>query len=150
MPGANGRRRLTSASWRLGAESAKFAGMNTHAAPCGALLRRWREQRRLTQSDLALAADSSTRHLSARVRDGGLYKDLETHAGALPPRSPSVEAVKRLLNLVAGLVEHMSLWIFKMSVHGHSIGIDRPPRPHAEFALLRICLVNGVRVNHLD
>jgi transcriptional regulator with XRE-family HTH domain len=38
--------------------------MNTQAAPFGALLRRWREQRRLTQSDLALAADSSTRHLS--------------------------------------------------------------------------------------
>ena len=38
--------------------------MNAHAAPFGALLRRWREQRRLTQSDLALAADSSTRHLS--------------------------------------------------------------------------------------
>ena len=38
--------------------------MTTQAAPFGALLRRWREQRRLTQSDLALAADSSTRHLS--------------------------------------------------------------------------------------
>jgi transcriptional regulator with XRE-family HTH domain len=48
----------------LGAESARFAGMSTQAAPFGALLRRWREQRRLTQSDLALAADSSTRHLS--------------------------------------------------------------------------------------
>jgi len=48
----------------VGAESAKFAGMSTHAAPFGALLRRWREQRRLTQSDLALAADSSTAHLS--------------------------------------------------------------------------------------
>jgi transcriptional regulator with XRE-family HTH domain len=30
----------------------------------GVLLRRWREQRRLTQTDLALAANSSTRHLS--------------------------------------------------------------------------------------
>jgi transcriptional regulator with XRE-family HTH domain len=38
--------------------------MRTQAAPFGALLRRWREQRRLTQQDLALAADSSTRHLS--------------------------------------------------------------------------------------
>jgi transcriptional regulator with XRE-family HTH domain len=32
--------------------------------PFGALLRRWREQRRVTQSDLALGAGSSTRHLS--------------------------------------------------------------------------------------
>ena len=38
--------------------------MSSQAAPFGTLLRRWREQRRLTQSDLALAADSSTRHLS--------------------------------------------------------------------------------------
>jgi transcriptional regulator with XRE-family HTH domain len=30
----------------------------------GVLLRRWRERRRLTQADLALAANSSTRHLS--------------------------------------------------------------------------------------
>src|SRR5579871_5137806 len=30
----------------------------------GPLLRRWRERRRMTQSDLALAAESSTRHLS--------------------------------------------------------------------------------------
>jgi transcriptional regulator with XRE-family HTH domain len=30
----------------------------------GVLLRRWRERRRLTQTDLALAAQSSTRHLS--------------------------------------------------------------------------------------
>jgi transcriptional regulator with XRE-family HTH domain len=30
----------------------------------GVLLRRWRERRRLTQTDLALAASSSTRHLS--------------------------------------------------------------------------------------
>ena len=30
----------------------------------GVLLRRWRERRRLTQTDLALAANSSTRHLS--------------------------------------------------------------------------------------
>ena len=32
--------------------------------PFGALLRRWRQQRRMTQLDLALAAGSSTRHLS--------------------------------------------------------------------------------------
>lgn len=32
--------------------------------PFGSLLRRWRERRRMTQADLALAADSSTRHLS--------------------------------------------------------------------------------------
>jgi transcriptional regulator with XRE-family HTH domain len=38
--------------------------MTTQQLPFGALLRRWREQRRMTQTDLALAADSSTRHLS--------------------------------------------------------------------------------------
>ncbi|HVT53585.1 MAG TPA: helix-turn-helix domain-containing protein, partial [Dongiaceae bacterium] len=32
--------------------------------PFGPLLRRWRERRRMTQADLALAAESSTRHLS--------------------------------------------------------------------------------------
>lgn len=32
--------------------------------PFGVLLRRWRAQRRMTQTDLALAAESSTRHLS--------------------------------------------------------------------------------------
>jgi transcriptional regulator with XRE-family HTH domain len=32
--------------------------------PFGILLRRWRERRRMTQADLALAANSSTRHLS--------------------------------------------------------------------------------------
>jgi transcriptional regulator with XRE-family HTH domain len=38
--------------------------MSTDALPFGVLLRRWRERRRMTQADLALAADSSTRHLS--------------------------------------------------------------------------------------
>lgn len=38
--------------------------MTVHQLPFGILLRRWRERRRLTQTDLALAADSSTRHLS--------------------------------------------------------------------------------------
>ena len=38
--------------------------MNADAQAFGVLLRRWRERRRLTQTDLALAADSSTRHLS--------------------------------------------------------------------------------------
>lgn len=38
--------------------------MPAQQPPFGALLRRWREQRRMTQTDLALAADSSTRHLS--------------------------------------------------------------------------------------
>lgn len=38
--------------------------MTVHHTPFGVLLRRWREQRRMTQTDLALAADSSTRHLS--------------------------------------------------------------------------------------
>jgi transcriptional regulator with XRE-family HTH domain len=38
--------------------------MIVHPLPFGVLLRRWRERRRMTQSDLALAAESSTRHLS--------------------------------------------------------------------------------------
>src|SRR6185312_5604085 len=38
--------------------------MNVHQIPFGALLRRWRERRRMTQADLALAAGGSTRHLS--------------------------------------------------------------------------------------
>lgn len=38
--------------------------MTVHQMPFGVLLRRWREQRRMTQSDLALMAESSTRHLS--------------------------------------------------------------------------------------
>ena len=38
--------------------------MNVDPLAFGVLLRRWREQRRLTQADLALAANSSTRHLS--------------------------------------------------------------------------------------
>jgi transcriptional regulator with XRE-family HTH domain len=38
--------------------------MTVQRIPFGALLRRWRERRRMTQADLALAAESSTRHLS--------------------------------------------------------------------------------------
>jgi transcriptional regulator with XRE-family HTH domain len=38
--------------------------MNTHQLPFGVLIRRWRQRRRMTQMDLASAADSSTRHLS--------------------------------------------------------------------------------------
>ena len=38
--------------------------MTIHQLPFGVLLRRWRERRRMTQTDLALAAESSTRHLS--------------------------------------------------------------------------------------
>jgi transcriptional regulator with XRE-family HTH domain len=38
--------------------------MNADQQAFGVLLRRWRERRRLTQTDLALAANSSTRHLS--------------------------------------------------------------------------------------
>lgn len=38
--------------------------MNADQQAFGVLLRRWRERRRLTQTDLALAASSSTRHLS--------------------------------------------------------------------------------------
>jgi transcriptional regulator with XRE-family HTH domain len=38
--------------------------MTAQQVPFGVLLRRWRTMRRMTQSNLALAADSSTRHLS--------------------------------------------------------------------------------------
>lgn len=38
--------------------------MDVRHVPFGVLLRRWREQRRVTQTDLAFAAESSTRHLS--------------------------------------------------------------------------------------
>jgi transcriptional regulator with XRE-family HTH domain len=38
--------------------------MTAQQVPFGVLLRRWRTGRRMTQSDLALAANSSTRHLS--------------------------------------------------------------------------------------
>ena len=38
--------------------------MNTHTHPVGALLRQWRQRRRLSQLDLACEADISTRHLS--------------------------------------------------------------------------------------
>jgi transcriptional regulator with XRE-family HTH domain len=38
--------------------------MTAHQLPFGILLRRWRERRRMTQADLAYAAESSTRHLS--------------------------------------------------------------------------------------
>jgi transcriptional regulator with XRE-family HTH domain len=38
--------------------------MTARHFPVGILLRRWRERRRMTQADLALAAQSSTRHLS--------------------------------------------------------------------------------------
>jgi transcriptional regulator with XRE-family HTH domain len=41
-----------------------FERMTAHQLPFGVLLRRWRERRRMTQADLAYAADSSTRHLS--------------------------------------------------------------------------------------
>jgi transcriptional regulator with XRE-family HTH domain len=38
--------------------------MDVYQVPFGVLLRRWRDQRRMTQTDLAIAAESSTRHLS--------------------------------------------------------------------------------------
>lgn len=38
--------------------------MNAPTLPIGALLRHWRQRRRLSQLDLACSADISTRHLS--------------------------------------------------------------------------------------
>ena len=46
------------------ASGAKLEPMTAHQLPFGVLLRRWRERRRMTQADLAYAAESSTRHLS--------------------------------------------------------------------------------------
>src|SRR6516165_11325866 len=60
--------------------------MTTRPPSFGALLRCWREQRRMTQSDLALAAESSTRHLSC----------LETGKS-----QPSREMIHRLAELLA-------------------------------------------------
>jgi transcriptional regulator with XRE-family HTH domain len=59
--------------------------MSVHQGSFGTQLRRWREQRRMTQSDLALAADSSTRHLSC----------LETGKA-----QPSREMIGRLTDLL--------------------------------------------------
>jgi transcriptional regulator with XRE-family HTH domain len=42
----------------------RLGGMADQSLPFGVLLRRWRVSRRMTQIDLAEAADSSTRHLS--------------------------------------------------------------------------------------
>jgi transcriptional regulator with XRE-family HTH domain len=41
-----------------------MARMNDDRMPFGVLLRRWRQQRRLTQMDLAISVETSTRHLS--------------------------------------------------------------------------------------
>jgi transcriptional regulator with XRE-family HTH domain len=49
-----GRQRCAGYAWR----------MNIAAAPVGTLLRQWRQRRRLSQLDLALEAEVSTRHLS--------------------------------------------------------------------------------------
>jgi transcriptional regulator with XRE-family HTH domain len=59
--------------------------MTVQQIPFGPLLRRWREQRRMTQADLALAAESSTRHLSC----------LETGKA-----QPSREMIGRLADLL--------------------------------------------------
>lgn len=48
----------------MGQLADRLPPMTAHRLPVGILLRRWRERRRLTQADLALAANSSTRHLS--------------------------------------------------------------------------------------
>jgi len=45
-------------------EAARRRSMNVAAAPVGTLLRQWRQRRRLSQLDLALEAEVSTRHLS--------------------------------------------------------------------------------------
>lgn len=50
--------------------------MNIQQVPFGPLLRRWREQRRMTQTDLALGAESSTRHLSC-LETGGAQPSRE-------------------------------------------------------------------------
>ena len=61
------------------------AGMGVDQVPFGVLLRRWRERRRMTQMDLAAAANSSTRHLSC----------LET-GRAQPSREMALRLAERL------------------------------------------------------
>jgi transcriptional regulator with XRE-family HTH domain len=73
------------------------AAVNATSLPFGVLLRRWREQRRMTQADLALAAGSSTRHLSC----------LETGKA-----QPSREMIGRLAELLdAPLRDRNSLFL---------------------------------------
>lgn len=55
---------LTSEIMSLRTEAAKLCSMTTTEVPFGTLLRHWRVRRRMTQADLSLAAESSTRHLS--------------------------------------------------------------------------------------
>src|ERR1700679_2852389 len=59
--------------------------MGVEQVPFGVLLRRWRERRRMTQMDLAVAANSSTRHLSC----------LET-GRAQPSREMALRLAERL------------------------------------------------------
>ena len=59
--------------------------MGVEQVPFGVLLRRWRGRRRMTQMDLAAAANSSTRHLSC----------LET-GRALPSREMALRLADRL------------------------------------------------------
>jgi transcriptional regulator with XRE-family HTH domain len=70
--------------------------MNASRVSFGPLLRGWRERRRMTQSDLALAAESSTRHLSC----------LETGKA-----QPSREMVFRLTELLEVPVRPQNLWV---------------------------------------
>jgi transcriptional regulator with XRE-family HTH domain len=55
---------LTSQVMESGRLGRYAPGMEAHVVPFGVHLRRWRERRRMTQTDLAVAAESSTRHLS--------------------------------------------------------------------------------------
>jgi transcriptional regulator with XRE-family HTH domain len=71
--------------------------MTLESPSFGALLRRWREQRRMTQSDLALAADSSTRHLSC----------LET--GKSQPSREMIHRLAELLNVPLRERNHLLL-----------------------------------------
>ena len=62
-------RSIPHARFDLRRHGARFArllrcGMRVDQLPFGVLLRRWRERRRMTQEHLALAANSSTRHVS--------------------------------------------------------------------------------------
>ena len=57
-------RDLTSEVMAFGRASYHARAMDAHVVPFGVHLRRWRERRRMTQIDLAVAAASSTRHLS--------------------------------------------------------------------------------------
>jgi transcriptional regulator with XRE-family HTH domain len=75
--------------------------MDAHQVPFGVLLRRWRQQRRMTQTDLAVAAESSTRHLSCL--ETGKARPSREMIGRLADELDIPLRDRNLLLLAAGL-----------------------------------------------